>query len=372
TLLGLILLPVHQPPGNILGISFAEPSLLGPILTACAAIFLGIELNVLKLVGRNHFVSLLALLVIGIMIGLGLLFAFPEILDGPAAGLTPDERILVFKEHAESWPLYKIALSPLNYIALSMPCILALISGLVAVAKAPTHRRRTLYLSYLGFAVLAGGLGQYISRFYHHALTTACPWLLWLWQRVRDRVVQTPKRCLILFAAFIAIGPLWMLIIPAFETHVLILKQLFLFPAKQQMLAAPCNIVPFGDYLNAHYSKDTKIIVPGADSSRMLYYSDLKIDFLNNYPSQNKFIDNQIFFGTQDQSMSKAIAIAHGFDLIAICPATMKPAPLAAGEEPMMFERMQLGPLPIWLKPVNTGLPGSYLLFQVDKTELMK
>ncbi len=366
TLLSLILLPLHQPPAKWFSISFAEPSLLGPILTAAAAIFFAAQNFILRYFDRQKLYSIIATIFAGGVISAALIFVFPQMLDGPAAALSPAERALAFKEHAEAWPLYKAAADRIDFIGLLAPSLIALGASLYAVIQTKSPRRRALYLSYLGFTLISGSMAEVIARYYHHAMTVACAWLLWAWQKIKSRLVRNGSYSLKSTAIFIALGPFWMLLLPALNSDAPFLSQVLLYPAKVQTLPDYCNNVAFGQFLNQHYSKNTLLMVPGSDSSRMLFYSDLRIDFLNNYPSQNKFIDNQTFFGTQSMDAAKDIAKRHQFDLVAICKPLTDLPPLKPGEAPMLYERLQKNQPPDWLQPVNTRLYG-YHLYQVRK-----
>ncbi|MFY9288861.1 MAG: hypothetical protein WAO98_10220 [Alphaproteobacteria bacterium] len=368
-LFSFILLPLHQPLVKLFHISFAEPSLLGPFLCALAAFFFVMAFWILTEC-RNKKLSFGMITIVGGFIASALIFFFPEILQGPATALTPDERVMAFREHAEAQPLLQALESWSDYLFLTVPSLIALATAIYAIRSAPTKRRKSIYIIYFSFAAFTFGMSQWISRFYHHALTTACPWLLGAWEDMKQRLLHGPAYTLSALFIFIGLIPLWTLLLPALKYN-LPIQQVLFYPAKLQMMGDACNTVAFGEYLNRHYGKNTLLMVPGADSSRLLYHSNLRIDFLNNYPSQNKFIDNLVFFATQDQKTSQQIAQAHGFDLVAVCRISMNRIPLKPGEEPMTYERLENGEPPIWLKPINTGIPG-YKLYRVDKALLMK
>jgi hypothetical protein len=273
---------------------------------------------------------------------------------------------MAVREHKEAGYLHKVALSIIDLISLMMPLLIAFGVGLFAIVKAKTSRRRAVAVAYFGFSTVSACMAECYARYYHHAMTTVCAWLLWLWKEVIKRLPKTRAYTLSALGLFILIGPLWMLLLPAIDSNAPFLSQVLLYPAKLQTVSDACNIVGFGDYLNTHYGKDTLLMAPGADSSRLLYHTDLKIDFLNNYPSQDRFIDNEVFFGTQDLATAKDIALRHHIDLVAVCHLASNLPPLKPGEEPMLYERLESGHSPDWLKPVNTGVPGMYRLYQVD------
>lgn len=371
TLVGLLLIPMHQSPSRWFDISFAEPSLLGPILMSVAALFFVAQSYILRRLGDHKIYSLIVTAVVATVLGSVLFVIFPEMLAGPAVALSPAERALAFKEHAEAWPLYRAAFDRIDFIGLAMPTVIALAGAVYAARTTRSPRRRVLYLAYGGFTFLFGSMALCITRLYHHAMTVACAWLLWVWRKIMHSLPRNQLYALTAFGAFIMLGPFWMLLLPALDQDLPFVSQVLLYPAKIQTFPDPCNSVAFGEFLNRHYTKDTLLIVPGADSSRMLFYSDLKIDFLNNYPSQNKFIDNETFFGTQNMSMAKDIILRHNIDLVAICKILQNVPPLKPGEEPMFYERLEYGQVPNWLKPVDTRMYG-YLLYEVDKSLLLK
>lgn len=371
TSLSLLLLPLHQPPAHWFDISFAEPSLLGPILLAAALLFFIVQNFLLQYFGERNILSLVGSTVAAAVIGGVLILAFPEMLQGPAAALSPAERAMVFKEHAEAWPLYRVAFDKIDFIGLVMPSLIALGASVYALRHTRSPRRRALYIAYGGFGLLTGGIAEGIARYYHHAMTTASVWLLWAWQKIKDQLPHDRFFALKTLGVFLLLGPFWMLLLPALDQDEPLVSHVLLFPTKVQTFYDLCHSVAFGRYLNQHYTKNAVLMVPGADSSRMLFYSKLKIDFLNNYPSQNKFIDNETFFGTQDIAITEDIATRHNIDLVAVCRALADIKPLQPGEEPMFYERLQYGNVPPWLKPVQTGLPG-YRLYEVDKAALRK
>jgi len=367
TLLSVLLLPLHQPPTRLFIISFVEPSILGPLLIFTAAFFLAIETIILNQLSKYKITGGVLILMTALVLAAGLVWAFPGMLEGAAAGLTPEERIMVFREHMEAWPLWRASENWIDFVGLMAPTLIALAAGIWAIRHAATERKRALYITYFGVTALTGGMAEGFARFYHHAMTTASAWLLWAWQEIKERLPKDNAYSLKALMVFVLLGPFWMLLLPAMDSDAPFLSRVLLYPAKLQTYPDPCNVVEFGHYLDTHYTHDTNLIVPGADSSRLLYYSNLKIDFLNNYPSQNHFIDNQVFFGTQNYDDARRIALAHHIDLVAICRIYAQPTPLKPGEKPMLFEALQMGQYPNWLSPVNTGFIDAYRLFEVNK-----
>jgi hypothetical protein len=230
-------------------------------------------------------------------------------------------------------------------------------------------RRRALVVCYLGFAALSFGLSETIARYFHHAQTSASAWLVWAYQRLKGRVTKNPSFSLRALLLFIGLGPLWMFLIPAAINNVPFRTEILLFPSFINTVPDPCDVLPIGEFIDKHYKKETLLIVPYWQSSEFLYYTNLKIDFLANYPSQDKFIDNYNFWGTHSVPMAADIAERHGIDLVAVCqipylyrnglPETMQ----------SFLGQLQVGHAPSWLKRVNTGdLDTRFFLYEVDKT----
>lgn len=365
----LLLLPTHQPPSHWLDVSFAEPSIFGPLVMVVAVIFFIIENFILKRLIKNKFLSFVCICLTALLMVGGILISFPALLQGPAAALSPEERTMAFREHAEAMPLLYAASSVIDFISLSMPLLIALIAFYFSFKNSRNSRRRAVLITYGGFTALTTGMADLIARFYHHALLISCAGLSLAWAEFLQRLRRNCSYALRGLGAFVMIGPFWMLLLPALVQDEPVTAHVLLYPAKVQFYIDVCSGVRVGSYLNQHYSPQTVLNVPGILSSHMLLYSDLRIDFLNNYPSQNKFIDNEVFFGTQDLNVARDIAARHDFDLVGWCRITNTSLPLAKGEEPMLYERLEFGQPPKWLRPVKMGIQG-FLLYEVDKIEL--
>ena len=157
TLLTLILLPLQWPPAQWLDISFAQTSILGSILVGSAALFLTFEFALLHAMPTGQRV-LTALILLAAAAGTGalLVFWFPDILNGAAAGLSPEERVLAFNNHPEAWTMWKESSGIVDYMGLAMPTLIALTAGIIAVRRTRSRRRRVMFLAYLGCAALGG------------------------------------------------------------------------------------------------------------------------------------------------------------------------------------------------------------------------
>lgn len=374
SILALFMLPLHAPPEKLFDVSFAEPSILGPILVAAAAAYLFAQFHLQSLFHKNRWFSLAGMGLVGIGIAALLLLAFPEIKDGPAAALSPLERQLAFSEHPEAWPMYVSTGDIVEYIACCMPSLLAIIAGVYAIKTTRSPRRRVYYTASLGYTIIGAGMAQALWRYYHHAMTGACWWLLWAWQRIKARLSQTKTYTLKACVAFICLGPFWMIILPAINENAPFVTHVLFYPAKVYENPDGCDVLAFADYLNSHYPKETRIDVPDWETARFLYYTNLQVDFLSNYPSHDKFVDNKMFFQSKKEALSRDVLIRHNVDLVSICrtiPMALQTALSRPNREPYMIERLREGDLPRWLKPVPLPTSMQYLLFEVDKKALL-
>jgi len=363
----LLLLPMHQPPANLFTVSFAEPSILGVILVSCAGIFLKFEQLVLIRIQKNKVLSAIILCAASVCVGVGLVSIFPRMLDGAAAGLSPAERKMAFATHFEARHLYAVSHGWLNFLCLVMPTVMALVAGGFAFKHAH-GRRRALYFCFLGFAALGGGMSEMFSRYYHHAMTTACAWLVWLWEKAKLQIRRNKNYTLYAFGVFVALGPFWMLLLPAVEKDAPVTSQILLFPAAIQIAQDPCDSLPVANYINDHYPKETNLLVPYWLSSQFLYQTDVRVDFVANYPSQDKFIDNYKFYGTQSESDARDIVAKHHVDLVTICQYPLLYNQTFPDNLQVFVALLQLGRHPNWLKPVNMNLATNYRLYEVDKS----
>lgn len=366
-LFSLCLVPLNQPPARLFEVSFAEPSILAPILVGAAALFLYTEYFLLKSFRKKQWQCGALLAVLAVVMGSALVLAFPQILDGAGAALSPAERDMANHHHPEAWPLWRVAASPVEFIGLIAPILIALGAGIYAVKNTKTRKRRILYAMSLGFTFVACAMTQIFWRYYHHAMTTSCAWLLWSWLKIKQTLRKNVYYSLAALGVFIALGPFWMLLLPAITTDAPIVTQVMFFPAKVLGPWDACDIRGIAPYINDHYGKDTTLIVPGDDSAKFLYHTNVIIDFLANFPSQNKFIDNTVFFQTQNPAVAQNIARRHNIDLVALCPAL----PLAPEDlktrpyrEPLFMELLAERNPPSWLKMVTIG--GNYILYEVD------
>jgi hypothetical protein len=372
-LLGLLLLPMNQPFENLFDISFAEPSIIGPILLATAAIYLAVEGLILKSVDRkDKITSVIAMLVIASILGGLLVMAFPQMLDGPAAALSPQERQLAFKEHTEAYPLYKVARDKVDGFCLLMPIIIGFIAGIVGVKKAKSPRRRIMRFAYFGFALMCGLIPQMIWRYYHYALLTACTWLLWAWQKIRQALPKNRNYGLLAFVSFVALGPFFMLLLPAFNNNDTVTSRVLFYPAALHSTEDPCDVLALSNYINHHYPPSTILSVPAWDSSRFLYYTDVVLDFVANYPSHNKFIDNKRIFESRDQDEARRIILRHNIGLIAVCRVPLFLNAHYPLEDQLLIALLQAKLAPPWLKLVDTGMDINYLLYAVDRDQAEK
>ncbi|MDR3450158.1 MAG: hypothetical protein P4M15_10510 [Alphaproteobacteria bacterium] len=362
-----LLLPLHQPPETLFTPSFAEPSILGPILLGAAGLFLFIEQAVLTRGGTRKAVTAFILAAVALVSAGALVTLFPQTLDGGAAGLSPAERKMALSQHFEAQATYKLAQDTVELIGLLAPSLIALAAAIYAVARS-RGRKRAMHLCYLGFAAVGTGMSEIFSRYYHHAMTTACPWLLWAWERIKGFVRQSKQRLLYGGLAFVALGPLWMLILPVIDHQLPIVPYVLLFPAAMQVTADPCDSLSIANYIDDHYPPTTNLDVPSWNSAHFLYQADVHIDFLSNFPSQDKFIDNFAFFDTANAERAHAIALRHKVDLVAVCAIPSFYDPHKPEDAQSMLARLQAGHPPVWLQQLDTAaIETNFLLYAVVK-----
>ena len=317
-------------------------------------------------------VSAVILCFIAALTGGVLIYLFPDMLNGGAAGLSPAERAMALHEHFEAKSLYGVAHNLLEFINLAMPLVIGLAAAVFALRH--SHgRRRAVHVCYFGYALLGAGMCSLYSRYYHHAMTTACAWMLWAWERIKSHLRKNTQYILKALCVFLLLGPWWVVFMPAVEGDFPINSRILFFPASMQTAMDPCNSLSIANYINDHYNKDTLLDVPYWESAQFLYQTDVRIDFLANYPSHDKFIDNYNFFGTHNMEDARKIALRHGIDLVVACQFPYLYYSVLPDNEQTIIARLQVGHYPPWLKRVQTpGVPTYYLLFEVDKEALQK
>ncbi|MDR3425692.1 MAG: hypothetical protein P4M13_11590 [Alphaproteobacteria bacterium] len=362
----LLLLPAQQPPEQWMTISFAEPSILGVILILAAGVFLKFEREILLRLNARKAAAAAILCAAAALIGAGLVCAFPDILNGGAAGLSPIEREMALHVHFEALSIYGASRDSMEFIGLAAPIFLALAAGIFSALRAKGRRRATA-ICYLGFAALGGGMSFVYSRYYHHAMTTACAWLLWTWEKIKDHLRKDQYFNWLALAIFIALGPFWMLLLPEIDSGAPIIPNVLLFPASVQAAPVIGDPIPLSDFINAHYNKNTLLVVNHPESANFLYYSDVRIDFIDNYPSHNKFIDNFNLFATHDPKFAEEIVARHNVDLIAVCTYHRELEPVISDGALNFYALLQTEHAPHWLRKIDVGNVTNYLLYEVDK-----
>jgi hypothetical protein len=376
TLISLLLVPSHMPFARWFEISFVQPSILGPILLATATFYMAVMWFAFAGVSSEKSRSFIVVGLAIFMTALTLHF-LPQLRGGALSGLSPNERILASQEHVESWPMHRVMSDSLTYISYIMPTLIALTGGVMSFRRSSSPRRRRILIAAMGIVSVTGLLAQIYWRYIHHALMAGCPLLLRTWQHIRARLKPHKYYAPLAFGAFIVLAPLWMIYVPAWRSHTLAVTDWFLFSAKLYTQKDSCASGDFTRYLNAHYPPETNILVPDWDSATFLYETNLHIDFLANFPSHDHFIDNKIFFGTQDIAQSEDIAHRHNIDLVAVCawsPEYMGIVAAAPNPSSVTFQRLRegylkkQGALPDWIHPIYLPVRTNYLLFGVDKS----
>lgn len=369
--LGLLLLPLNQPFDKWLMVSFAEPSILGPILLGTTALFFAGQFAILRVFGARKYLSLALVAALAGSLAALLTHFFPQFLAGGAAALSPEERQLAAAEHTEAQSLFHVAINAVDYARMVVPPFIATLFGIYKIRNAKTADMRGLYAFYLGLVIISFGMASLYSRYFHYAGLATAPWLLLLWLTLAKKIKRDEHYALKNFLLYISLGPLWLWLIPAanfnhnFGSHVL------LFPAKLQLEPQRCDTTTMTDFLNRRYGDDKTIIVPMYRSDRFLLHTKLKIFFLANFPSQNKFIEARDFYETYDPENAHDIVTRHNVDLVAFCPQSpslANPSPLTKQllQGHMRFgQRLVTGQAPGWLKPVVIDAPTPWVLFEV-------
>jgi hypothetical protein len=375
-LAGLALLPANQPPGKLLGVSFAEPSILGPMLMLAAAVFFAGQRIILRRWGGKPALSLGLTALLGASIAALLIHLFPQFLNGAAAALSPEERRLAAGEHQEAMTLFHLARNNLDYFRMIAPPLLAAAFALYRLTREKTRRRQAVVLFYLGLVVLAFALASTYSRFFHYLGLAASPWLLLLWLAATRHFAPGETRALKSFAAYVLIGPLWLWLVPAANFNQPFGTDVLLFPAKLQTEPQHCDTRSFTDFLDLRYGADKTIIVPMYKSDHFLLHTKLKIFFLANFPSQNKFIDAKAFYETGSPDEARDIAERGHIDLVAVCTKAYLVSTRSTLTNRLLRGHMSFGQLlvtgiaPDWLKPVPVAALTPWLLFEVDRDKL--
>lgn len=372
-LIGLVLLPAYQPPDQLFSISFAEPSALGPLFVACAAFFFGIQFFVLQNWGKQKILCLFLFVTIATLLVGAIIYFIPQILDGPAAALSPEERATAALAHTEAMPLLRVAFTKLDGLRLVMPLVIAVLYGMYRLYRGLNRKDVTLYAIYLGFALVPFGMALALSRYYHHAMVMAAPWLTLAMLQAWQMLPKNKAYYLNGFLVFILLGPLWTLFFAAAMQDAPFGTSVLLFPSKRQEKNEFCDTKSISAFLNSHYSPDKTIMVPMYRSGQFLFNARMKIFFLANFPSNNKFIDVQTFYQTRDPNVARRIAFDHKIDLVTTC----RLSPLIHSPEMMnsslsapasnFNQQMLNGVIPKWLEPVKVDVATPYLLFEVKR-----
>lgn len=375
-LCGLVALPANQPLDSLLTVSFAEPSILGPILIFAAALFFTVQFFILKFYGDKRWLSFAATFIGAGIIAAILIYLFPQILDGGGAALTPEERQVAADEHTEAMSLFKVAINAVDYIRMIAPPLLASGFAFYMLRKTQSERKKTIYLFYFGLVVLTFILASIYSRYFHYMGLAASPWLLLAWLTLTHSLTHDEYRALKSFGVYVALGPLWLWLVPAanfnhsFGSHVL------LFPAKLQAEPRRCDTKQITDFLDRSYSQDQTIIVPMYMSDRFLLHTDLHIFFLANFPSHNKFKEAKAFYDTFSPDEAGQIVARRNIDLVAVCKNFYHVTSQSTFTNQLLKGHTKFGQMlvtgqtPDWLKPVEITGATPWLLFEVDRKKL--
>jgi len=375
TVFGLVVLPLNQPPDKLLSVSFAEPSILGPVLLGCATLFFALQFQILKFL-NNKYVSMLLMIVTALLIGGFLTHLFPELLNGATTALSPEERRMAATEHQEAMGIFHLARNSLDYLRMILPPLLAFLFGVHQLSKAVSNEERATIIFYLGFIVLAFGLCSVYSRYFHYLGLAVSPWLLLIWLTASKQFARDEFYALKSFAIYFLIGPLWLWLVSSANYNFAFGSRVLLFPARMQIEPEQCDTKSLLNFLDLRYGADKKIIVPMYKSDRFLLHTHLQIFFLANFPSQNKFIDAKAFYETGSADEAKRIVKEHSINLATICAHAYAVSVKSTITNQLLRGHMSFGQLlvtdqaPAWLKPVDMHTDTPWLLFEVDQSKL--
>lgn len=372
TAFGFLTLPFNQPLPKLLVISFAEPSILGPILLTFGTLFLACQYLIMKFLEDKKIISLCLILGCGAIIAIILLYLFPQMLDGGAAALSPEERQLATDEHQEAMTIWRLARNNLDYVRMVIPPLTGLVFALCQLSKTKKNDRASL-LFYLGLLIFSFGMASVYSRFFHYLSLSTSPWLLHLWLTASQKFKRDEFRAIKSFSFYFLVGPLWLWLVPAANFNQAFGTSVLLYPAKIQTEPEHCDTKSFTNYLSLRYGGDKTIIVPMYKSDRFLLHTKLKIFFLANFPSGNKFIDNKMFYETGSVDEAHHIVDAHGIDLVAVCTKAYLVSARSTLTNQLLKGHMSFGQMlvtgniPPWLNPISIPAVTPWLLFEVDK-----
>ena len=372
SLLGFLLVPANQPPDHWFSISFAEPSILGPLLIAIAAIFFAGQYFILRQYGGRKTLSFALSAMLAGTIAALLLHFFPEFLNGGAAALTPEERALATAEHLEAQSIFHVAQNNIDLLRMMVPPLLAVACAYFQLRTTRQKNEQALAIFYLGLLVLCFTMASLYSRYFHYLGLTTIPWLMLLLQNAAKHIKPDQYRALKIFALYFAIGPLWYWLVPAANYDLKFVNGVLLYPAKVQAENDACETRGITDFIRQHYSADKKIMVPMYHSDRFLLHTPLQIFFLANFPSNNKFMEAKQFYETRKSDEAREIIQRNHIDLVAVCTQAYHISAQSTATNLLMRGHMNFGQLlvtgqaPAWLRqaPINTDTP--WLLFAVN------
>ena len=376
SVLGFLLLPLNQPAGNLLHPSFAEPSITGPTLVLGGAFFLAAQFYILKFSGSKKYVALSFIALAGALTAAFLIKLFPQLLDGAAAALSPEERKLAADEHQEAMTIYHLARNTMDYVRMIVPPLLALAFGLHQLRNPQTTTERSLTLFYLGLLILTFGMASIFSRYFHYLSLATSPWLLLICITAAGSMARDEYYAIKNFVLYFLIGPLWLWLVPAANFNMAFGTSVLMYPAKLQTEPQHCDTHTITNYLDLRYGNDKTIIVPMYKSDHFLLHTKMNIFFLANFPSQNKFMDAKAFYETGDIDEAKRIVTDHHIDLAAVCTQAYLVSTKSTLTNQLLKGHMSFGQMlvtgqvPDWLKPVDTPVSTRWLIFEVDKDKL--
>ncbi len=328
----------------------------------------------------------------------------PQVFNGPFADLDEFNSSIALDNIAEATPLsaaFRIDIhNHLTYGRAAMAFIRFLFLPLLALgavlyqlrnAKQKDRQAWDLHGVFLVTSIMLTVFGQIrIGWFMQMFAIGPLVWLLFTWWKKIGKELKGRTRFWAEIGAFVVLGPLAVLFIPALAGGMSVYPDLLLFPAAHGDNSI-CDLKRVSEFMTGpfgHYSDPHMTILSGAnEGAELLYRTPYNVIAANFNVPANKDVFN--FFNARDDKTSIRVARKWGADLVLTCrhappfyagldhPGHGQPIYLRKGddgklhlasslEHPTLIEKLVNGQPPHWLKPVEIPGAKDYLLFEVD------
>jgi hypothetical protein len=325
----------------------------------------------------------------------------PDALRGPFADYDNFDSTIALASIGEAQPLLRaLRFNPTNHAQifaalinviqlLLLPCAALFAVGIAAARAAP--RQRGVFLAHGLFLAVAIALALFwqmrIGWFMQFFTLAPLTYLLVMgWKKIAN-AYRGRIRFWAEIGAFLSLGFIPAVLVPALAHNAPLLSDVVLFPAAR---AAPvCPLRPAADFLNAPwgYGDRPHTILSGANEGpELLFRTQHNVIAANFNVAGNEDVYN--FFGARDDDAAQNILKRWHADLVLVCRSfplayarldhahlgtTMFLGPAGDGrlhlvsdpDLPTLIERLVRGPVPSWLKPVEIPGDKDYLLFEV-------